>query len=177
MSGFGIGHGVGLDPKMLAGGGGAGGGGGGFQPTFSHFEQATAWYMEGLVGPFEWDRPANNIDPDGMLETVDYSLFTMPRAGILTVHLSFGYIKSDGNNELYHRMRLRAPDGSDFTPFIDYHMSWKDGYYGQASSGGHLTVEVEQGFQFRIWCTTGGGWGTSYTDQRQRADIILWSDS
>lgn len=178
MSGFGIGHGIGLDPDMLAGqSGGAGGGGGGDQlvPIYAFYETDTGVYGEGgLNWKIIWDGTTGNYDPEGWLETSTYKILTFPTGGVLEIDVTYSFNKSNGG-DLYHRAAFY--DESEVYLGEAWLGTWATTVYTHSASGVHVTVDIPDGFAFQVQMIGGGGWGTSLTALQTRMQVTLWVPS
>ena len=150
-------------------------GGVSFAATYSHFESTSTIYLEGPVvdGPLKWDRTGSNIDPDGMMETVNYSEFTIPSDGILFLHCTIAYNKSGGSG-LNQRFYLMDGDGVVVPPIDSTYVGFRTNTYQGASSGAHNVYVVSANDVYEIWFLAGGGWGQNMVGPTTRMDMILW---
>ena len=176
MSGFGIGHGVGLDPKMLAGGG-AGGGGGGGTVYRGRYAVVTATYLPANAwsAVFAWDDTVNNVDPDGMLETVNYKEFTMPADGVLDISgkSQVGSRTSDVE-VLIHLAKVSDSTNALAAPAMGISQLYMStaGHSGLA----RITVNVSSGQTFGVRFDIAGAANANCdTDGRTWLEIVLWA--
>lgn len=175
MSGFGVGHGIGLDPDMLAGQSG-GAGGGGSAPVRVWVFADTAIFVD----DWTWDGPIifdgseiETYDPEGVLETTNYEEFTVPFDAVMDIYVSLAQT-SGGEGGYFFDLVDKDTGLNPFESEVSgkFHVHTANAGHGAYTNG---SVPVLEGQKFVVKIYGGGTGNNNSITVRTWCQITFWS--